>query len=102
MAKLSIRWTETAIAEFGRMLNYYNIRNGNSKYSRSIVKMVRESLKLIAKYPLMYRSVDTEEIRDVRVFHCDFFLIYYRILESEILVEVVSDARQDPNTLNIR
>lgn len=65
------------------MLSYYNIRNGSSRYSRSIVKMVRESLKLIAKYPLMYRAVDAEEIKDVRVFHCDFFLIYYRILESE-------------------
>ena len=74
MAKLKVRWTESAITEFGKMLTYYNVRNGNSKYSRSIVKMVRESLKLVAKFPLMYRSVDTKEIRDVRVFHCDYFL----------------------------
>ncbi|MBQ3610046.1 MAG: type II toxin-antitoxin system RelE/ParE family toxin [Bacteroidaceae bacterium] len=99
MAKLKVRWTESAITEFGKMLTYYNVRNGNSKYSRSIVKMVRESLKLVAKFPLMYRSVDTKEIRDVRVFHCDYFLIYYRILETEILVEGVFDTRQDPATL---
>ena len=49
MAKLKVRWTESAITEFGKMLTYYNVRNGNSKYSRSIVKMVRESLKLVAK-----------------------------------------------------
>ena len=59
MAKLKIRWTETAIVEFGRMLVYYNTRNGNTKYSRSIVNMVNESLKLVSKFPRMYRSVDT-------------------------------------------
>ena len=99
MAKLKVRWTETAITEFGRMLTFYNARNGNSKYSRSIVRMVHESLKLVSKFPLMYRAVDAQEIRDVRVFHCDYFLIYYRILDTEILVEGVFDTRQDPATL---
>ena len=99
MAKLKVRWTETAITEFGRMLTFYNARNGNSKYSRSIVRMVHESLKLVSKFPLMYRAVDAYEIRDVRVFHCDYFLIYYRILETEILVVGVFDTRQDPATL---
>ena len=96
MAKLKIRWTETAVAEFGKMLTFYNVRNGNTKYSRSIVKMVRESLKLVSKFPLMYRTVNAKEIQDVRVFHYDYFMIYYRITESEILVEAVFDTRQDP------
>lgn len=99
MAKLKVRWTETAITEFGRMLTFYNVRNGNSKYSRSIIRMVHESLKLVSKFPLMYRAVDAREIQDVRVFHCDYFLIYYRILDTEILVEGVFDTRQDPATL---
>ena len=96
MAKLKIRWTETAVAEFGKMLAFYNARNGNTKFSRSIVKMVRESLKLVSKFPLMYRAVNAKEIQDVRVFHCDYFMIYYRITVSEILVEAVFDTRQDP------
>ena len=99
MAKLKVRWTDAAITEFGKMLTFYNVRNGNTKYSRSIVKMVRESLKLVAKFPLMYRSVDAKDIRNVRVFHCDYFLIYYRILETGILVEGVFDTRQDPEKL---
>ena len=96
MAKLKIRWTETAVAEFGKMLAFYNVRNGNAKYSRSIVKMVRESLKLVSKFPLMYRAVNAKEIQDVRVFHCEYFMIYYLITVSEILVEAVFDTRQDP------
>ena len=48
MVKLRIRWTENAKNEFGKMLTYYDARNGNDKYSRFIVKMVRESLRLEA------------------------------------------------------
>ena len=69
MVKLRIRWTENAKNEFGKMLTYYDARNGNDKYSRFIVKMVRESLRLAAKFPMMYRAVNAEEICDVRVFH---------------------------------
>ena len=50
MVKLKIRWTENARSEFDRMLNYYDVRNGNDKYSRSIVKAVRESLRLAASF----------------------------------------------------
>lgn len=81
------------------MLTFYNVRNGNSRYSRTIVKMVSESLKLIAKFPQMYRAVDAEEIVNVRVFHCDYFLIYYKVCETEIIVEAVFDTRQNPATL---
>ena len=99
MAKLKIRWTETAIVEFTRMLTFYDVRNGNTKYSRSITKMVRDSLKLVVRFPQMFRAVDAEELSDVRIFHCDYFLIYYRIKEECIEVEAVFDTRQDPSKL---
>ena len=47
----------------------------------------------------MYRAVDAEEICDVRVFHCDYISVYYRIAETGILVETVYDTRQDPEKL---
>lgn len=96
MVRLKLRWTEAALAEFGRMLTYYNVRNGNSKYSRTIVRMVNDSLKLVTKFPQMYRLVDAEEIQDIRMFHCEYFSIYYRIKDSEILVEAVFDTRRNP------
>ncbi len=100
MAKMKVSWTETAIAEFSRMLTYYDIRNGNDKYSRSVVKMVRESLKLVAKFPRMYRAVDAKGGQDVRVFHCDYFLICYKIKESQIEVKAVFDTRREPKQLD--
>ena len=34
---------------------------------------------------------------NIRVFHCDYFKVYYRVLEKQILVEAVFDTRQDPD-----
>ena len=96
MAKLKLRWTGTALAEFGRMLAFYNTRNGNDKYSRTIIRRVNESLKLVVKFPRMYRLVDAEEVKGIRMFHCDYFLIYYKADDSEVIVEAVFDTRQDP------
>lgn len=97
MAKLKVRWSETAVAEFGRMLTFYRVRNGNGKYGRSIVRMVNESLKLIARFPRMYRLVNADEYQNIRMFHCDYFAIYYKVQENEIIVEYVSDTRRNPD-----
>lgn len=36
-------------------------------------------------------------VPNIRVFHCDYFKVYYRVLEKQILVEAVFDTRQDPD-----
>lgn len=92
MAKLKIVWTETAVVVFQQMLTFYNVRNGNAKYSRNIYRMVNATLSLVAKYPFMYRATS---VHNVRVFHCEYFKIYYRVLDTQILVEAVFDTRQD-------
>ena len=84
MAKLKIVWTETATIVFQQILTFYNVRNGNTQYSRSIYTMVRDVLQLVAKYPYMYKATS---VPNIRVFHCDYFKVYYRVLEKQILVE---------------
>lgn len=86
MAKLKIVWTETATIVFQQILTFYNVRNGNTQYSRSIYTMVRDVLQLVAKYPYMYKATS---VPNIRVFHCDYFKVYYRVLEKQILVEAV-------------
>lgn len=51
-------------------------------------------LQLVAKYPYMYKATS---VPNIRVFHCDYFKVYYRVLEKQILVEAVFDTRQDPD-----
>jgi len=56
MARLKIVWTETATIVLRRILTFYRVRNGNSKYSRSIYTMINDVLKLVAKYPYIYKG----------------------------------------------
>lgn len=56
MAGLKIIWTETAKVALRQILLFYIVRNGNAKYSRSIYAMMSDVLKLVAKYPYMYRA----------------------------------------------
>lgn len=93
MVGLKIVWAETATIILQQILTFYRVRNGNSQYSRSIYRMINDVLKLVAKYPYMYKATS---VPNVRVFHCDYFRVYYRILDEYILVEVVFDTRQDP------
>ena len=50
MARLKIVWTETATIVLRRILTFYRVRNGNSKYSRSIYTMINDVLKLVHIY----------------------------------------------------
>lgn len=92
MAGLKVVWTATATIVLHQTLTFYRVRNGSSKYSRSMYRMINEILKLVAKYPYMYKATT---VPGIRVFHCDYCRAYYRVLEEYILVEAVFDTRQD-------
>ena len=92
MAALRIIWSETVWRMLERMFAFYNERNGSKAYSRSIYREIRSTLKRAAIYPYMYRATS---LPDVRVFCCDNFKLFYRVLPTCLLVEAVCDARQD-------
>lgn len=91
MAGLKVVWTATATIVLHQTLTFYRIGNGSSKYSRSMYRMINDILKLVAN-PYMYKATT---VPGIRVFHCDYCRVYYRVLEEYILVEVVFDTRQD-------
>lgn len=93
MAKLKIRWSIRATLELNKILIFYNVRNGNNKYSRSIMTMIRDCLKLVSKYPYMYQATT---VKETRAFVCEYFKIYYSVHEDYVEVEAVFDTRQDP------
>ena len=49
MAKLKIVWTETATIVFQQILTFYNVRNGNTQYSRSIYTFLWKLFLILAK-----------------------------------------------------
>ena len=94
MAQLKVKWSIQATSELNRILMYYNVRNGNGKYSRTVMKMIKDTLRLVAKYPYMYRATCAP---DTRVFICEYFKVYYSVRSTFIEVEAIFDSRRNPD-----
>lgn len=58
--------------------------------------MMKDALRLAARYPYMY---PTTSIPETRVFVCEYFKVFYSIHKDCLYVETVFDTRQDPNKL---
>lgn len=96
MAKRTVVWTRTADLQFVGVLAYWAKRNHSSTYSKKLMQSVAEVLQQVALTPLMYRLA---EYKDFRVVTLENFSIYYRVLESQIVVVAFWDNRQDPKKL---
>ncbi len=93
-----IVWTSRADAIFSKILEFYCQRNQSKTYSRKLNKEIHQTLKLIAKYPLLGITTDIEGIR---VLIRKQYKIFYEVRANEIVVHLVWDTRQDPNKLKL-
>lgn len=93
MAKLKIVWSHRAVIQLEQILTFYNVRNENSKYSKSLYRAIKESLKLVARFPYMYAAVS---YHDTRCFSCEYFKVFYSVHPDFVAVEAVFDMRQNP------
>ena len=96
MAKLKVVWSKEAQDKFQQIALYYNHRTGNAKYSTRLYRMMKDSLRLAARYPYMYPATSVSE---TRVFVCEYFKVFYSVSKEYLLVETVFDTRQDPAKL---
>ena len=96
MAKLKVVWSKEAQDKFQQIALYYNRCTGNAKYSVRLYRMMKDSLRLAARYPYMYPATS---IQDTRVFMCEYFKVFYSVNKEHLLVETVFDTRQEPNKL---
>jgi toxin YoeB len=91
-----IIWTEKAQKERIAIFTFWNIRNKSFSYSKKLDELIKESLKLICKYPLIGKRTDKENVR-LKVLR--YYLIIYEITEKEIVVLSLWDCRQNPKDL---
>ena len=90
---LRVVWTAHAQAERLRMLRYWTERNSSKAYSAKLDKLIRSTLRILARHPLIGRPVDH---KDVRVKVIGDHLIFYAIREDELIVLSLWDNRRDP------
>lgn len=96
MGKLKVIWSVEAKDKFLQIAQFYNQRNGNAKYSTRLYRMMKDTLRLAARYPYMYPATS---IPETRVFVCEYFKVFYSIHKDCLYIETVFDTRQDPNKL---
>ncbi len=95
MARLII-WTQRAQKERIEISKYWISRTNSIFYSKKLNELLKDSLRLISKYPSIGKLTDKENIR-VKVLRN--FLIFYEITENEIVVLSLWDCRQNPEDL---
>lgn len=93
-----IVWTSRADAIFTKILEFYIHKNQSKTYSRKLNTEIHQTLKLIAKYPLLGMTTDIEGIR---VLIKKQHKIFYEVKANEIVVHLVWDTRQDPSKLKL-
>ena len=93
MAKRTIIWSEQASSELKSTLSYYNLRNGNTKYSLRLLNQIKQTTNALAENEFIGRL--TEDKR-TRVVVMNVYLIFYEIVDSEIHILSFWDNRQNP------
>jgi plasmid stabilization system protein ParE len=96
MVKRIVVWTETAARQRREVLKYWTIRNGSDEYARKLIKITRDRIKVIEKYPESGVETDYAETRMSAMGH---FSLYYKVTYSNIFIVAFWDNRQDPAIL---
>ncbi|MCD4773327.1 MAG: type II toxin-antitoxin system RelE/ParE family toxin [Bacteroidales bacterium] len=95
MAKQLI-WSKKAQHNRKRIFEYWNKHNKSTTYSKKLNGLIKESLRLICKYPLIGKKTDIENIR-IKILKT--YLIIYEITRKNIIVLSIWDCRQNPDDL---
>lgn len=93
-----IIWSRNALIDKVQILDYWYKRIGTKTYSQKLDKQLRQSIKLLEKFPEMGRPLKNTHIRFlVR----DDYQIFYKYSENEIRILHLWDSRRNPNELII-
>jgi plasmid stabilization system protein ParE len=93
MAKFKVEWSIEARLDLLDILNFYVVRNKSATYSKKLNTKINNSVKLIAKHPLI--GVQSG-IETVRAFITGDYQIIYEIIYNTILISMIWDCRRDP------
>ena len=98
MAK-KIIWTQKAQAERKEILEYWKNRNKSTVFSIKLNKLFIENLRKIALRPNTGRNTD---IKNVKVKIIRDYLLFYEVIEDEIIVLCIWYGRRDPDKLHVK
>ena len=93
-----IVWTSKAESQLKAVLEYYNTRNGSTKYSKKILTAVKHLQILIQHNPLVGHRTNIPFEYECRVVHLKHFNLYYSMVDThKIIVLLFWDTRSGLN-----
>jgi len=94
-----IIWTKHAQKERIDILKFWIEHNKSITFSWRLNDLIKDSLKLISRYPFIGKPSNRE---DIRVKVLKNYLIIYQITPTEIIVLSIWDNRQNPEKSMIK
>ncbi|WP_289665402.1 type II toxin-antitoxin system RelE/ParE family toxin [Flavobacterium panacagri] len=92
-----IIWTNTAVNQRRKILNYWNKRNKSKTYSRKLVSEITQRIKFLVDNPEIYVKTSFPEIRTSTLGH---YNIFYKSNSKELIVVAFWDNRRNPKLLS--
>jgi plasmid stabilization system protein ParE len=94
-----IDWTETALLKFEETIHYYNIRNSNDLYSKSLHDEITKSERRLLNNPFIGIAIAYTNYRKILV---SYYSIFYKIQDSKITIVLFWDNRRKPRIIRKR
>jgi plasmid stabilization system protein ParE len=98
MAEKQIVWSKRARLQLTDVLEFYYLRNGNSKYSLKLLYEVEKLVAVLAKSELIGRLTVN---KSTRVIALKVYLVFYEIKEEQIEIVAFWDNRQNVDSRKI-
>lgn len=96
MAKRAVVWTDTAKLQRRKIFEYWNKRNGSTRYSKKLLKFISARIQQLVEHPFSGKETEIEGIRITSLGH---FSIVYILTETQLIVIGFWDTRQNPEKL---
>ncbi len=94
MANKRIIWSTQASRELKQILEYFNLRNKNIRYSLKLLEEIEYLTNNLSNNELIGRLTSN---KITRVIPMKVYLIFYEIHQDHIRIVAFWDNRQDPN-----
>ncbi len=98
MAKREVIWTKVSEIQLQAILEFFTKRNKSGLYSKKLYKKFKTEILIAAKNPEIGLKTKLDRIRGLII---EDYIIFYEILEDQIMILKVWDCRQNPDNLNI-
>ena len=93
MAKMKVLWTENAINDLNKIINYWNNHNQSHRYSKKLLQQIRLATEKLSMFPgLGIQSTHPA----VRVLYSGNYEIFYKLNNNIIYILMIWDSRRDP------